>query len=134
MAAFNQVVLVGNLTRDPQLKYLPSGKSCCEGGIAINEQWKDESGQRTRTDFFNFKAYGRAAEVIGQYLKKGDSALLSGRLRADSWEKDGQKHTAVYVDVAAVQMLGKPSRGNDESSRGGDQARDVERSDETLPF
>src|SRR5512138_1837499 len=87
MASFNQVILVGNLTRDPELRYTPKGTAIAEFGLAINRTWKDESGEtKEEVTFVDINAFGRQAEVIGQYLKKGRPVLVEGRLKLDTWE------------------------------------------------
>jgi single-strand DNA-binding protein len=106
MASFNRVVLVGNLTRDPELRYIPSGSAVSEIGLAVNDrvkkgdQWVDE------TTFVDVTLWGRTAEVANEYLSKGSSVLIEGRLKLDSWEKDGQKRSKLRVICEKMQMLG----------------------------
>lgn len=106
MASFNRVVLVGNLTRDPELRYIPSGSAVSEIGLAVNDrvkkgdQWVDE------TTFVDITLWGRTAEVANEYLSKGSSVLIEGRLKLDSWEKDGQKRSKLRVIAEKMQMLG----------------------------
>ena len=106
MASFNRVVLVGNLTRDPELRYIPSGSAVSEIGLAVNDrvkkgdQWVDE------TTFVDVTLWGRTAEVANEYLSKGSSVLIEGRLKLDSWEKDGQKRSKLRVIAEKMQMLG----------------------------
>lgn len=110
MASFNQVVLVGNVTRDIEVKYLQSGTAVAEFAIAVNdrvkkgEQWIDEC------SFFDVVFFGRTAEVAGEYLSKGSSLLVSGRLKQETWEKDGQKRSKVKVIGDRLQMLGGKRR------------------------
>ena len=135
MASFNRVILVGNLTRDPELRYIPSGTAVSEIGLAVNDrvkkgdQWVDE------TTFVDVTLWGRTAEVANEYLSKGSNVLIEGRLKLDSWEKDGQKRSKLRVVADKMQMLGSregaggkggggarpaaarggaPSRGNDD--------------------
>src|SRR5690606_7171469 len=106
MASYNRVVLVGNLTRDPELRYIGSGTAVSDIGLAVNDrvkrgdQWTDE------TTFVDITLWGRTAEVANEYLNKGSSVLIEGRLKLDSWEKDGQKRTKLKVVAEKMQMLG----------------------------
>src|SRR5215210_7010986 len=107
MASFNRVILVGNLTRDPELRYIPSGMAVSEIGLAVNDrvkkgdQWVDE------TTFVDITLWGRTAEVANEYLSKGAPVLIEGRLKLDRWEKDGQKHSKLKVTGDKLQMLPK---------------------------
>lgn len=120
MASYNRVVLVGNLTRDPELRYIPSGTAVSEIGLAVNDrvkkgdQWVDE------TTFVDVTLWARTAEVANQYLNKGSSVLIEGRLKLDTWEKDGQKRSKLRVVADKMQMLGgKGEGGGGGGSRGG---------------
>jgi single-strand DNA-binding protein len=111
MASFNRVILVGNLTRDPELRYIPSGTAVSEIGLAVNDrvkkgdQWVDE------TTFVDITLWGRTAEVANEYLSKGSNILIEGRLKLDSWEKDGQKRSKLRVVADKMQMLGSRGEG-----------------------
>ncbi|TWT95337.1 Single-stranded DNA-binding protein [Botrimarina colliarenosi] len=111
MASYNRVVLVGNLTRDIELRYIPSGTAVSEIGLAVNDrvkkgdQWVDE------TTFVDVTLWGRTAEVANQYLTKGSSVLIEGRLKLDTWEKDGQKRSKLRVVADKMQMLGGRGEG-----------------------
>ncbi len=111
MASYNRVVLVGNLTRDPELRYIPSGTAVSEIGLAVNDrvkkgdQWVDE------TTFVDVTLWARTAEVANQYLTKGSSVLIEGRLKLDTWEKDGQKRSKLRVVADKMQMLGGRGEG-----------------------
>jgi len=113
MANFNKVILMGNLTRDPQLSYLPSQTPVVELGLAVNRQWKGQDGQkREETCFVDCKAFGRQAEVLNQYMSKGRPILIEGRLNFSSWEgKDGQKRSKLRVVIESFQFLGGGSGG-----------------------
>lgn len=103
----NQVFLAGNLVRDPELKKLPSGKSVCEFTVAVNNSWKDEQGNKKEdTGFFACNAWGRTAEVICEFLKKGNPIFVIGRLKTDSWEKDGVNQYKTKVSVTEFQFVG----------------------------
>src|SRR6266536_1149904 len=100
MASFNKVILAGNLTRDPELRYTPKGTAVAKIGLAINRQWKDESGaQKEEVTFVDVDAFGRQAEVISQYLKKGRPILVEGRLKFEQWDdkQTGQKKSRLGV-------------------------------------
>ncbi len=97
----NKVLLYGNLTRDPELRSLPSGVQVCSFSLATNRVYKDRDGNRQEaTDFHNIVAFGRSAELISQYMKKGRALFVEGRIQTRNWEKDGQKQyrTEVVVD------------------------------------
>lgn len=113
MANYNKVILAGNLTRDPQLSYLPSNTPVVEFGLAINRKWKDQSGaMREDTCFVDMQAYGKQAETINQYMNKGKPILVEGRLKFDQWQgKDGEKKSKLRVVVENFQFLGAPSGG-----------------------
>jgi len=123
MANYNKVILVGNLTRDPQLSYLPSQTPVVEFGLAVNRKWKDQSGQqREDVCFIDCRAYAKSAEIINQYLHKGSQALVEGRLQFDQWQdKDGNKRSKHRVFVENVQFL--DTRPSGQSGQAGAQGR-----------
>ena len=108
MANYNKVILVGNLTRDPQMSYLPSQTPVAEIGLAINRRWRGQNGeQREETCFIDCRAYGKQAETLQQYMRKGRPLLVEGRLQFDSWEgKDGTKRSKHRVVIERFQFLG----------------------------
>ncbi len=109
MASLNKVLLIGNLTRDPEVKYLPSGTAVGEIGLAVSRRYRTQDGQdHEETCFVNVTAWGRSAETCGQYLRKGSPLLVEGRLKYDTWEKDGQKHSRISVVAERTQFLGSP--------------------------
>jgi single-strand DNA-binding protein len=118
MASFNRVILVGNLTRDPELRYIPSGTAVSEIGLAVNDrvkkgdQWVDE------VTFVDITMWGRTAEIANEYLSKGSPVLIEGRLKLHTWEKDGQKHSKLRVTCDRMQMLGSRDGGGG-GNRGG---------------
>ncbi len=114
MANYNKVILIGNLTRDPQLKYLPSQTAVVEIGLAVNRRWKSQDGQqREETCFVDCTAFGRQAEIINQYVRKGNPMLVEGHLKLDTWEgKDGQKRSKLRVMIDGFQFLGQASGGS----------------------
>ena len=122
MASFNRVILVGNLTRDPELKALPSGQQLVSFGLATNRTYKDKNGQKQEaTEFHNIVAFGRTAEIIAQYMKKGRPLFVEGRIQTRSWESDGQKkyRTEIVVDNFQFGDGGKgASTGSGQAVRG----------------
>lgn len=108
MASYNRVILAGNLTRDPQLSYTPSNTPVCEFGMAVNRRWRDKDGnQKDEVCFVDLSAYGRTAETINQYMKKGNPILIEGRLRYRQWtNKEGQNRTKLDVHVDNFTFLG----------------------------
>ena len=109
MASFNKVILIGNLTRDPELRYTPKGTAVAKLGLAVNRQWKTDSGEsREEVTFVDIDAFGRSAEVIGQYCKKGKPLMIEGRLRLDTWEdkQTNQKRSKLSVVLESFQFLG----------------------------
>lgn len=119
MASFNRVILAGNMTRDPQLSYLPSNTPVCEFGLAINRRFRDKDGnQRDEVCFVDVQAFGRTAETINQYFKKGSGILVEGRLRMREWtSKEGQKRSK--LDVVVDQFSFIDSGGGGGSGSGG---------------
>lgn len=108
----NQVILMGNLTRDPELRQTPSGQSVVSFSLALNRAYKDQSGEwQEATDYIDIVAWGPLAERIAQYLTKGRRALVQGRLQSRSWEQDGQKRTKVEVLANDVTFLDGRSDG-----------------------
>lgn len=111
MAGLNRVVLVGNLTRDPQLRYTPSGTSVANFGIAVNRRRTRQGEQINEVDFFNVVTWGKLAELCSNYIAKGSPVALEGRLQSRTWEtEDGQKRTAVEIVAENVQFLGRAGR------------------------
>src|SRR2546430_5451856 len=109
MASFNKVILMGNLTRDPELRYTPKGTAVARIGLAVNRVWRTETGE-TKEDvlFIDVEAFSRQAETVGQYLKKGSPILVEGRLRMDTWDdkQTNQKKTKILVTAESVRFLG----------------------------
>ena len=107
MASFNKTILMGNLTRDPELRYTPKGTAVTKLTLAVNRKWKSESGEaQEEVSFIDVDVWGQRAEVIAQYLKKGNPLLVEGRLKQDTWEKDGQKHSKVKVVLESFTFVG----------------------------
>lgn len=119
MASYNRVVLLGNLTRDPELRYIPSGTAVAEIGLAVNRRFKNPSGEWVdETTFVDVTLWGRTAEVASEYLTKGRPVLIEGRLKLDTWEtNDGQKRSKLRVIGEQMHMLGRA--GESEGGGGG---------------
>ena len=115
MASFNKVILMGRLTRDPQLSYTPSQTAVVEFGLATNRKWTAQDGsQRDETCFVDCQMYGKRAEVINKYLHKGDPLFVEGRLKFDSWQaQDGTKRSKLRVFVESFEFIGGKSRSAD---------------------
>lgn len=115
MASFNKVILLGNLTRDPELRYTPKGQAVARLGLAVNRSYKTETGEtKEEVTFIDIDSWGKQAELIGQYLKKGNPLFVEGRLRLDQWDdkNTGQKVTKLKVVMENFQFVGG-NRGAD---------------------
>lgn len=105
---FSKVIIVGNITRDPELRSTPSGTQVCSFSVAVNRNYRDSSGeQKENVSFFDCSAWGKSGELIAQYAKKGSGILVSGRLDQRSWEdKEGQKRSRVEIVVEDFNFIG----------------------------
>ena len=122
MASVNKVILVGNLGRDPEVRYMPNGEAVCNFSIATTENWKDKSGvKQEKTEWHNIVMYRRLAEIAGEYLKKGRPVYVEGRLQTRKWEKDGVTRYTTEIIGDQMQMLGSKdgSGGSGASYDGG---------------
>jgi single-strand DNA-binding protein len=121
-ASLNKVMLIGNLTRDPEVKYTPKGTAVCDLGLAINDSYKAQDGTIKETvTFVDVEVWGRTAENCKQYLTKGRPVFIEGQLRLDQWEQDGQKRSKMKVRALTVQFLGGGPGGG--SGGGGGERR-----------
>ncbi|HSW65933.1 MAG TPA: single-stranded DNA-binding protein [Bacillota bacterium] len=110
---FNKVILMGNLTRDPEVRTTPSGQSVASFGLAVNRTWRGADGnQQESVSYIDCVAWGKTGEIIAQYVQKGRPILVSGRLEQRSWEKDGQKHSKVEVVVEDFNFIASGERGS----------------------
>ena len=137
MANFNKVFLIGNLTRDPQLSYLPSQTAVVEFGLAVNRRWTGRDGEkREETCFVDCRAFSKQAENINKYLKKGRPVFVEGRLSFDSWTaQDGTKRSKHRITVENVQFLGAPPEVSSEQVRGEEEPRaEQELPENDIPF
>ena len=117
MANLNRVFLAGNLTRDPEVRYIPSGKAVADLQMAINRKYKTATGENKEdTCFVGVVVWGRQAETAGEYLKKGSGVLIEGSLRYDQWETNGEKRNRLRVNADRIQFLDRAKR----SEAGGD--------------
>src|ERR1035437_1780759 len=111
MANFNKVILIGNLTRDPELRYTPKGTAIAKIGLAVNRVWTNEAGEKKEeVTFVDVDVFGRTAENVGQYMRKGRPIMIEGRLKLDQWDdkQTGAKRSKLGVIAETVQFLGSP--------------------------
>lgn len=129
----NQVILLGNLTRDPELRQIPSGQSVCSFTLALNRSYKGGDGEwQEATDFIDVVAWAQLGERVAQYLSKGRRCLVQGRLQSRSWEQDGQKRSKVEVNASDVTFLDSPRNGaaDDAESSAASKAKNSKKTDE----
>ena len=123
MASFNKVILVGNLTRDPEVRYTTGGTAVTDVGLAVNRVWTDRSSneRKEETTFIDVTLWGRTAEIAGEYLSKGRPCLIEGRLQLDQWEdrETGQKRSKLKVVGESLQLLGGRNDGGGGGGGGG---------------
>src|SRR5437667_2439615 len=115
MANFNKVILAGNLTRDPELRYTPKGVAIAKLGLAVNRTWRTETGEtKEEVTFVDIDSFGKQAETIAQYLKKGSPLLMEGRLRLDQWDdkQTGQKRSKLNVVLESFKFVGAANRAD----------------------
>jgi single-strand DNA-binding protein len=137
MASYNRVILVGNLTRDPELRYIPSGTAVTDVGLAVNDRVKRGDQWVEETTFVDVTLWGRQAEIANEYLSKGAPVLIEGRLKLDRWEKEGQKHSKLKVVGERMQMLGGKGGGGGggggRSSSGGESGGSYDEAEQFTP-
>ncbi|MBA3273322.1 MAG: single-stranded DNA-binding protein [Chthoniobacterales bacterium] len=123
MASFNKVILIGNLTRDPEVRYTPKGSAVCDLGLAVNRQYSLDNGEkREEVTFVDVVLWARLAEIAGEYLKKGRPVFIEGRLQLDTWDdkQSGQKRSKLRVIGETMQLLGgRPGGGGGDAEEGG---------------
>ena len=120
MASFNRVILMGNLTRDPELRYLQSGMAVSDVGLAVNDRRKGQNGEWIEeTTFVDVTLWGRTAEVVCEYCSKGRPLFVEGRLKLDTWETDGQKRSKMKVIAERIQLIGSKEGGGGGGGGGG---------------
>lgn len=133
MANFNKVILIGNLTRDPELKYLQSGQAVVNIGLAVNRKYKNRNTQELveETTFVDIEGWGQQAETFSKYMAKGRPVFIEGRLRLDTWEKDGQKRSKLRVVMENFQFLGGAGERSGERGERGEQGEPAARPERT---
>ena len=117
MASFNQVTLLGNVTREIEVRYLQSGTAICDVSLAINEKYKKDGEWIEDVVFVEVTCWGRTAEVAGEYLSNGSPVLIAGRLKYEQWEKDGQKRSKLKVVADKLQLIGGKGRNEHSQER-----------------
>ena len=137
MSSYNRVILMGNITRDIELRYTQGGTAVTELGLAVNDRRKNPAGEWVdEATFVDVTLWGRTAEIAGQYLGKGSPVLIEGRLKLDMWEKDGQKRNKLKVVGEKLQMLGSKKDSANEYSEPSKQDKPEVQYDEDddIPF
>jgi len=128
---FNKIILIGNLTRDPEVRYTPQGTSVCNFGIAVNRKYKQGDEVKEEVTFINIVVFGKQADTCGQYLNKGRAVLVEGRLQ-ESWEtEDGQKRSKYEVVAQTVRFLSRKTEGN---AAGGENISSPDETTDLEPF
>ena len=129
MASFNRVILIGNLTRDPEIKYLPSQTAVCDLGLAVNDRYKGKTGEWVEeVTFVDVTLWGRTAEVASEYLSKGSPVFIEGRLKLESWtDKEGGKRSKLKVVGDRLQLIGAKGSGGSGGGQRGSAARGPQR-------
>jgi single-strand DNA-binding protein len=126
MASFNKVILLGNLTRDPEVRYTPKGSAVCDLGVAVNRVYTTDTGEkREEVTYVDVVLWSRLAEIAGEYLKKGRPIFIEGRLQLDTWDdkQSGQKRSKLRVIGETMQLLGSRPSGGTASAEAGDEGR-----------
>jgi single-strand DNA-binding protein len=114
---YNKVILMGNLTRDPEMRTIPNGNNVTNFSLAVNRQWNDQSGAKQEAvTYVDCVAWGKPGEIINTYMKKGGAILVTGRLESRSWDQDGQKRSKIEINVEEFNFVGGPAEGQ---GRGG---------------
>jgi single-strand DNA-binding protein len=137
MASLNKVLLIGNLTRDPELRYIPSGQAVTTLGLAVNEKYTGKDGdKKEEVLFIDVNVWGKTAENCAEYLKKGSPVFIEGKLKLRQWEQDGQKRSKVDVTAMTVQFLpsGGGARQQKSSSVDEEPPADMPGGDSEVPF
>lgn len=132
MANFNKVILLGNLTRDPELRVTPKGTAVCQFGMAVNRVYRSGDETQEETTFVDLEAWGKQAEIISKYVNKGNPLFVEGRLKFDSWEsKEGEKRSKLKVIVENMQLMG--GRGDSAGQQDSGNYAPAERSNAPSP-
>jgi single-strand DNA-binding protein len=136
MASVNKVILIGNLGRDPELRYTPSGTAVANFTVATNETWKDKDGtKQEHTEWHRVVAWGKLAEIAGEYLRKGRQVYIEGSIRSRTYkDKDGNDRTAVEIRADNMVMLGRQEGGSSEGKAASEAAPPEYTPDDDIPF
>lgn len=136
MTSFNKVILLGNLTRDPEVRYTPNGAAVASFAIAVNRKYKQGEETRDEVSYIDIVVFGKQAEACGQYINKGDAILVDGRLQQRRWEtEDGQKRSKVEVVAQSVNFMPKRSGGSRDAGQGqSEQAPEPPVEEGEIPF
>ncbi len=136
MASVNKVILIGNLGRDPELRYTPSGTAVANFTVATNETWKDKDGtKQEHTEWHRVVAWGKLAEIAGEYLRKGRQVYIEGSIRSRTYkDKDGNERTAVEIRADNMVMLGRQEGGPSEAKAASEAAPPEYTPDDDIPF
>ncbi len=119
MAQLNKVLLIGNLTRDPEVRYTPKGIAVADLGLATSRKWRTETGEEKEdVCYVTVVVWGKQAEAAGKYLKKGRPVFIEGRLQYETWEKNGEKRSSIKVSCERLQFLGSPTGGRPQEGGG----------------
>ncbi len=133
MVAFNRVILAGNLVRDPEIRYLPSGLPVVNFSIAVNSRYRQNNELKEEVSYFDIVVFGKTGENCAEYLSKGRPVLVEGRLRQRRWESEGTRRSKIEVVAGVVQFLGGGSKGAP-AEEGPDGGSPAEEQDEDIPF
>ena len=126
----NKAIIVGNLGKDPEVRFTPSGVAVCNFTVATSESWKDKEGNKQeKTEWHNVVAFGKLAEICGEYLKKGKQVYIEGRLQTDKYEKNGETRYSTKIVARVMKML-----GHKESGIAGTTAPEASTPDDDVPF
>jgi single-strand DNA-binding protein len=133
MASLNKVIIIGNLGRDPEMRYMPSGDALANFSVATTDTWKDKAGaKQEKTEWHRVSMFGKLAEIAGEYLKKGSQVYIEGRLQTREWtDKEGQKRTTTEIVANEMKMLG--GRGDGGGERGGADRQDYGTRESSAP-
>ncbi len=137
MASLNRVFLMGNLTRDPELRYIPSGQAVCTLGLAVNNKYGSGDDKKEEVLFIDVNVWGKSAENCAEYLKKGRLVFIEGRLKWRQWEKDGQKKSKIDVTAISVQFMpagGGGAGGQPKQQSEDEPPQDAPPRDDEVPF
>jgi single-strand DNA-binding protein len=135
MTSFNKVILMGNLTRDPEVRYTPNGTAVANFAVAVNRRYKQGDETRDEVSYFDIVVFGKQAEACGQYLNKGDGILVDGRLQQRRWEtEDGQKRSKIEVVAQSVNFMPKRSGAPSQSKAEPEPVADHPVDEGEIPF